>query len=299
MDNLPYEVLLNNVFVKNIYSLFVHNYDLDGFLNLKLVNKKFYKLLNEDKIYKEIFNIKKYIFFVDTFEEYKRDQLSKTNPRLDYKLRVLYKVAKVNTWYFPLRLKNAFNGYNNIIKLPVKYNISHKVLDGFSRGNYWKNMYFKMRHPIMRGVDTLGRNFLLFKYYDLTNKKEIIEIFFNNKLYYDTESTFELKEYIYAVYLSEEIEHDYWEFNGKFNNTYLGDHCFEYKKNVREVTFFNCQLIKKLLNNKTVNVNTRYYDDETESLRTDDCENYVELTLDRLEYVNRCINGLSGICARK
>ena len=31
----------------------------------------------------------------------------------------------------------------------------------------------------------------------------------------------------------------------KFNNTYLGDHCFEYKKNVREVTFFNCQLINK------------------------------------------------------
>ena len=80
--------MLNNVFVKNIYSLFVHNYDLDGFLNLKLVNKKFYKVLNEEKIYKEIFNIKKYIFFVDTFEEYKRPTI-KNKSKIDYKLRVL------------------------------------------------------------------------------------------------------------------------------------------------------------------------------------------------------------------
>ena len=48
-------------------------------------------------------------------------------------------------------------------------------MDGFSPGNFWKNMYFKMKHPIMRGVDTWGRNFLLIKYYNLTDKKEIAE----------------------------------------------------------------------------------------------------------------------------
>ena len=43
-----------------------------------------------------------------------------------------------------------------------------------SANDFWQNKYFKMTAPIMRGVDTLGHNFLLFKYYDLTNKREHI-----------------------------------------------------------------------------------------------------------------------------
>lgn len=296
MNNLPYEVLLDNVIVPNLDMLFLHSYDIEGFLNLKLVNKDFYKALNEEKIYREIFKRKKYMFMADSFDDFKNKQLEKSNPRLDYKLRVLYKIAKANTWRFPLSLKTAFNGFKNIIKLPVKYNISHSVMDGFSPGNFWKNMYFKMKHPIMRGVDTWGRNFLLIKYYNLTDKKEIIEVFFNNSLYHIEEPDSDLKEYIYLTYLAEEIEYDYWEYNGNYNNTYIGDYCFQYKKNVKELTRFNYNLLKKLLNNKIVPVNTKYYDDETESIRTDDCENYVELTLDRLLYINRCINGLSTNC---
>ena len=100
LDRLPYDVILDNVIVKNIYKLFIHNYDIDGFLNLKLVNKTFYKIINEEKIYREIFRQRKYLFFVESFNEYKQEFLNRVNPRLDYKTRILYKVAKVNTWYF-------------------------------------------------------------------------------------------------------------------------------------------------------------------------------------------------------
>ena len=72
MNNLPYEVLLDNVIVPNLNMLFLHNYDIEGFLNLKLVNKAFYKTLNEEKIYREIFKKKKYMFMADSFDEISR-----------------------------------------------------------------------------------------------------------------------------------------------------------------------------------------------------------------------------------
>ena len=56
LDRLPYDVILDNVIVKNIYKLFVHNYDINGFLNLKLVNKTFYKIINEEKFIEKYLN---------------------------------------------------------------------------------------------------------------------------------------------------------------------------------------------------------------------------------------------------
>jgi hypothetical protein len=294
LDRLPYDVILNNVIVNNIYSLFVHNYDINGLLNLKLVNRTFYRIINEEKIYKEIFNLRKHLFFVNSFSEYKTEFLNRVNPRLDYKLRILYKVAKVNTWYFPLSLKNAFKGFNNIIKLPVKYDISHKIMDGFASNDFWKNMYFKMNDPIMRGVDTIGRNFLLFKYYDLTNKREIIEVFFNNTLNNRDSEDFELKEYINLTVFPNEIEYDYWEYNGKWGKTLLGDYFFEYKDTVRQLNIFNFNLIKKLLTKKRMSIPTKYYCLDDEQVTTSGTiDNYVEITLDHLEYVRTCISGLS------
>ena len=295
MDRLPYEILLNNVIINNVYSLFIHNYDIVGFLKLKLVNKAFCNALREEKLYRKIFELKKYLFFVESFTEYKENELAKRNPRMDYKTRILYKVAKVNTWYFPLTLKSAFKGFNNIIKLPVKYNVSHRIMDGFCSKNFWKNMYFNMKHPIMRGVDTWGRNFLLVKYYDLTNKEEVIEVFFNNTLDNRDGDDFELKEYINLTVFPNEIEHDYWEYNGRYGKTILGDYQFDYKDNVRELNVFNFTLIKKLRTEKIVEVMTKYYCEETGQITTEfNGSNMVEITLDRLLYIQRCIAGLSS-----
>lgn len=293
LDRLPYDVILDNVIVNNVYKLFIHNYDIDGFLNLKLVNKTFYKVINEEKIYREIFKIRKHLFFVDSFTEYKRDFLNRVNPRLDYKMRILYKVAKVNTWYFPLGLKTAFKGFNNIIKLPVKHNINHNLIDGFVSNDFWKNKYFKMKAPVMRGVDTIGRNFLLFKYYDLTNKREHIEVFFNNTLDNRDGNDFELKEYINLTVFPNEIEYDYWEYNGRWGKTLLGDYFFEYKDSVRQLNIFNFNLIKKLLTKKIMSIPTKYYcEDDKQVTTSGTIDNYVEITLDHNEYIKRCISGL-------
>ena len=86
-----------------------------------------------------------------------------------------------------------------------------------------------MREPIMRGVDSLGRNFLLFKYYDLTNKREHIEVFFNNTLDNRDGYDFELKEYINLTVFENEIEYDYWEYNGRYNKTLLAIICLSIK----------------------------------------------------------------------
>ena len=293
LDRLPYDIILDNVIVKNIYKLFVHNYDINGFLNLKLVNKTFYKIINEEKIYREIFKLRKYLFFVDSFNEYKRDFQNRVNPRLDYKMRILYKVAKVNTWYFPLGLKTAFKGFNNIIKLPVMYDVSPKIMDGFVTTDFWKNRFFKMREPIMRGVDSLGRNFLLFKYYDLTNKREHIEVFFNNTLDNRDGYDFELKEYINLTVFANEIEYDYWEYNGRYNKTLLGDYMFEYKDSVKQLNVFNFNLIKKLLENEKVRVLTKYYCPIDNMVTTNDNDNNaVEITLDYLQFIRTSISGL-------
>ena len=67
---------------------------------------------------------------------------------MDYKTRILYK-SKGKYLVFSTH-KSAFKGFNNIIKLPVKYNVSHRIMDGFCSKNFWKNMYFNMKHPIMQ-----------------------------------------------------------------------------------------------------------------------------------------------------
>ena len=88
LDRLLYDVILDNVIVKNIYKLFVHNYDINGFLNLKLVNKHSKKLLMKKK-FKKYLN-KKIPFFVDSFNEYKRDFQNELI-KINYKMRILYK----------------------------------------------------------------------------------------------------------------------------------------------------------------------------------------------------------------
>ena len=208
-------------------------------------------------------------------------------------MRILYKVAKVNTWYFPVGLKTAFNGFNNIIKLPVMYDVSSKIMDGFVTTDFWKNRFFKMRDPIMRGVDSLGRNFLLFKYYDLTNKREHIEVFFNNTLDNRDGYDFELKEYINLTVFANEIEYDYWEYNGRYNKTLLGDYMFEYKDTVKQLNVFNFNLIKKLLENEKVKVLTKYYCPIDNMVTTNDNDNNtVEITLDYLQFIRTSISGL-------
>jgi len=295
MDLIPYEVILNNVIVNNVYSLFIHSYDIEGFLSLKLVSKKFHKIMNEEKIYREIFRQKKYLFFVDSFAEFKQLYLNRRRARIDYKLRLLYKIAKVQTWYFPLKLKNAFKGFNNIIKLPVKHDIRHYVLDGFKYKNYWSNVYFRMKEPIMRGVDTKGRNFILVKYYNLTFKEEVIEVFFNNTLYNRGGDNYELREFIDLNYLEDHIEYDYWEYNGNYLKTYIGDFGIEGKWNVRQLINKNFDVLRKLLRQDTVSINHRTYDLIENYVTTEFIgDNNIELTLNTLTYVKECIKELSS-----
>lgn len=295
MDLIPYEVILNNVIVNNVYSLFIHSYDIEGFLSLKLVSKKFHKIMNEEKIYREIFRQKKYLFFVDSFAEFKQLYLNRRRTRIDYKLRLLYKIAKVQTWYFPLKLKNAFKGFNNIIKLPVKHDIRHYVLDGFKYKNYWSNVYFRMKEPIMRGVDTKGRNFILVKYYNLTLKEEVIEVFFNNTLYNRGGDNYGLREFIDLNYLEDHIEYDYWEYNGNYLKTYIGDFGIEGKWNVRQLINKNFDVLRKLLRQDTVSINHRTYDLIENYVTTEFIgDNNIELTLNTLTYVKECIKGLSS-----
>jgi len=283
--------------VKNLDILFLHNYDIKGFLSLKLVCKTFNNILNEEKIYKEIFNIKKFLFFVNSYEEYKELQLNQRKKKFNYKLKLLYKIAKVNTWYFPLVLKMVFGGFNNIIKLPVMYNISSAVLDGFSYSNYWTNNYFKMDHPIMRGVDTKGRNFLLIKYYDLTNKREIIEAFFNNTLYDRGGDNYDLRELVSITYFHDEIDYDYWEYNGAYGKTLIGDYFFQTKTKVKQLTDNNYRLIEKLLKNDIVTITSKHFDEDFLCISTlYNGNNFIDITLDRLIYVRKCINGLSSQC---
>jgi len=295
MDLVPYSVILNNIIVNNVYSLFIHNYDIEGFLSLKLVSKKFHKIMNEEKIYREIFRLKKYLFFVDSFAEFKELHLNRRRARMDYRLRLLYKIAKVQTWYFPLRLKSAFKGFHNIIKLPVKHDIRHYVFDGFRYRNYWSNTYFRMKEPIMRGVDTKGRNFLLVKYYNLTLKEEVIEVFFNNTLYNRDGPNFDLREYVNLNYLEDDIEYDYWEYNGNYFKTYIGDYCIESKYNVRQLNDHNFNLLGKLLRQDRVVINHKTYDTDENYITTEfNGDNRIELTLNTLTYVRESIKGLSS-----
>jgi hypothetical protein len=207
----------------------------------------------------------------------------------------LYKIAKVQTWYFPLKLKNAFKGFNNIIKLPVKHDIRHYVLDGFKYKNYWSNVYFRMKEPIMRGVDTKGRNFILVKYYNLTFKEEVIEVFFNNTLYNRGGDNYELREFIDLNYLEDHIEYDYWEYNGNYLKTYIGDFGIESKWNVRQLINKNFDVLRKLLRQDTVSINHRTYDLIENYVTTEFIgDNNIELTLNTLTYVKECIKGLSS-----
>jgi hypothetical protein len=295
MDLIPYDVILNNVIVNNVYSLFIHSYDIEGFLSLKLVSKTFHKIMNEDKIYREIFRQRKHLFFVDSFAEFKELHLNRRRARMDYRLRLLYKIAKVQTWYFPLKLKNAFKGFNNIIKLPVKHDIRHYVLDGFKYKNYWSNVYFRMKEPIMRGVDTKGRNFILVKYYNLTLKEEVIEVFFNNTLYNRGGEKYDLREFVDLNYLEDHIEYDYWEYNGNYLKTYIGDFGIEGKWNVRQLINKNFEVLRKLLRQDTVSINRRTYDLVENYVTTEFIgDNNIELTLNTLTYVKECIKGLSS-----
>lgn len=215
MDSLPESVLINNIIIEHL--LPINTMDFVGFLNYKLVNKTWYNIISDDLFATRIRNIfKKRNYYIPSL-------ISNTNK---ISMTSLFEIITY-IWLprFPQILIDIFcchgSSLDNYLNLPVLYNVKSSMIDNLydnTMSDPWDDIKYRMKHNVMRGVDDKNRQFLALRYYHITKKKPILEIFYNNPLHYKNKQPVNIHEIEHEYY-----NDSYWTFSGKDNECYLGE----------------------------------------------------------------------------
>lgn len=197
--------------------------NIEEFKNYFLVNKLWYKILNSNSM-------------LITFSNKYNLCNSLKNQKLSYftlinTLCINNLILKMNPLFLTILT------YNSIIKLPFCKFTNSKCIDGLCHlkdsGYCYRNnhcIYNYITYPVMRGIDDLGRIYLLFCYKDLNTNDYHYEFIYHKTIYDESFVTF----------------------SGIFNKTYIGmmgenkeydpDYIYE-----REINIFSFRYMKKLI----------------------------------------------------
>jgi len=244
MDSLPESVLIKNIIIDNL--LPINTMDFNGFLNYRFVNKTWYNIISDELFATRIKNIlKKRKFYIPNL-------ISNTNK---ISMTSVFEIITY-VWYyrFPTRLLEIFGSLDNYLNLPVLYNVKSSMLDNLydnTISDPWGEVKYRMKHNIMRGVDDKNRQFLALRYYHITKKEPILEIFYNNPLNYTNIPPINIHG------IEREYYNDrYWTFSGKDNQCYLGECSINelylsngmvYNNNIRSLQITTYIQLEKLL----------------------------------------------------
>ena len=220
--------------------------DIEEFKNYFLVNKLWCKILNSNTI-------------LSAFSQKNKLYKQYTNEKFTYyslinRLCIENLIFKINPLFLTIFT------YSNIIKLPFCKFTNSKCIDGLchlkdSGYCYRKNhsIFKYITHPIMRGIDDLGRIYILFCYKNI-----------NTKQYH--------YEFIYHKSINEDI---FLTFSGQYNKTYIGmisenkeydpDYIYE-----REINIFSFRYMKKLIYSTKCGVPV--YNNEIQTFNESDTE---------------------------
>ena len=217
MNNLPEELLIH--IFKNL--LPDESCDINEFKNYFLVNKEWNKLFNSNQM--KITLKKKYNLLIYDKLTYKKliSQLCLDNLFLKINYALLYLIDYIDLINLPICKFTNSNCIDNMCNLTTNsscYNNNHNI------SSY-------ITSPLMRGIDDLGRIYLLFTYMNL-----------------------ETNEYIYEFIYHKTINNTiFLTFSGIFNKTYIGmlsenklnnDYLFD-----RELKYESLNYMKKLITN--------------------------------------------------
>jgi len=243
METLPDELYLK---------IFIHllpdkSCNINEFKNYFLVNKQWYKVLNDSQL--------KLHFSNQLTNEY--EPLGQTQP-IYTTYNDLIDLACYNyilLGYHP-KLINIF-GYNTLINLPVCQFKNADCIDNLCFNpvcNYkYHNISKYITNSVMRGIDNFNRHYLLFAYKNTETNEHYYE-FIYNKLIHDK---------IIVTY------------SGIYNNTFIGmlsDNTFISSQTdpERELNVFSYNYIQKLINREkcTIPQWNDYYDIYKEDVNT-------------------------------
>jgi len=202
--------------------------DFKGFLSYRLVSRKFNEYFTNCRIFKQL-NKKFGLVHKESFYD----------SRAEYWATIFRVYIKYYNTKFPTNLVQVFNGIQGIYELPVLHCVDWWVLSRFyschnmtdrqvKKRDPWNKLKRKMKYPIMRGVDTGGRHFIAFKYYNYTLKCHHLEILYRDFI---------------------KVNRAQWTFIGEHNFTFIGGIGLE--NNIyRSIMYLNYDFLDYILKNK-------------------------------------------------
>lgn len=223
--SIPFEIFRKHIILP--YLVPYDNYDFKKFLSYREVSRSFYTYFTDKIIIRKI------------QQYYGIMYVKNINEREIESWKYIQKLT--NQFYndiYPPDLIDAFDGLENILKLPVLYGGHWYVVNKLytmkteyinSKHDPWELLKKKMTAPIMRGCDEYRHHFIAFRYYNYTQKCYQLEILYegNMKLH---------NRYI-------------WTYVGEGTNCFLGN--VSIVDNVyRALTLKNWLMLKYIMRNK-------------------------------------------------
>ena len=231
IQQLPDEILETIL----CYSFDFHLMHITPFLNIKLVCKKFYRIMNTgffiDKVLVNI-NPDFKLHFYEKFYNIDRLSFRIYNKIIYFYINNMFKNYIVQL--YNIQLLDALGGFSNFMSLNTIV-LPSECLDNLC-GNEccyrYHNIFNEVNSPITRGIDTEGRGFLLFLYKNVDSDHIHYEIIYNNSKPTSKNITF----------------------SGLNNTSYIGHKCANYKdynfNMYRSLDYRSFDYIKRLVNNK-------------------------------------------------
>ena len=195
IEELPTELLLS------IFKFLLPNKscNISEFKHYFLVNKKWNYLFNsndiKNQLYIEAYNIKQYNKINNINSHYGMNVLRNNTPSIKFDNTLTYNDIIMKLCYTNLIMKtlpsiiNYLFTITEFINLPVCQFKNSKCIDNKchlnDNGNCYHNyhnIFEYVSHGIMRGVDELGRIYLLFTYIDLDTNEYFYEFIYHKNI---------------------------------------------------------------------------------------------------------------------
>ena len=179
IETLPDEILEN--ILSNSFDF--HLMTISPFLNIKLVCKRFYRLMNTgyfvDKVLLNI-NPQFKLYFYERFYNISRVSFKIYNKIIYSYIFCMFKNYMLQI--YDVQLLEALGGFKKFMKLDTIV-LRSECLDNLCENECcyrYHNIYNQVKSPVTRGIDSEGRGFILFLYKNKKSNHIHYEIIYNN-----------------------------------------------------------------------------------------------------------------------
>jgi len=239
LTTIPDEIL-ETIIIKSFDS---HLTNIPQFFNQRMTCKRFYRIMNTGVFLDRFISNISSELKIDLYERFYN--ISNVSFKIYYKVvySYLFNIFKNYIIHlYDVQIIDSLGGYANFMKLD-NIILHTKCLDNLCRKKCscrYHNILSKVKSPITRGIDSIGRGFVIFLYKNKKSENIHYEIIYNNNIPIPKNTTF----------------------SGLYNTTYIGNKSANYKSYTfnmyRTLDYRSYDYIKRLVNRKptgTVHLN--------------------------------------------